>query len=223
MSGDGVQALRRRCGSAPPCPASTARASRFGPAYSTSPAASRNTQPSRCAVAITPRMRASAGSAATAVARAAPEHVPERDRIEVEAAHQRQVGIGEEVIRERLLRRRDRPSLDVEDHAAAGAGAGVEGEEVVARHRSASAVEHGRIRDPARPLAAQPALHRVHHDVALVSRHVDRGAAEVRRDDDVRQREEPVSGLQRLLGQHVERRAGEASRLAAARRARSRR
>jgi hypothetical protein len=72
--------------------------------------------------------------------------------------------------------------------------------------------EHGGIRDPAWLLAVEPALHRLDDDVALVPGDVDRRAADVRRDEHVRELQEAIVGLQRLLGEDVERRPGEAAR-----------
>ena len=123
------------------------------------------------AVAMTPRMRPSAGSCAERRARAAAEHVPERDRVEVEAADQRQVGIGEEVVDERLLRGAERRVPRVSKTTQRPEP--VPASSVTRRSRgtlSARRVEHRGVRDPARPLAAQPALHGVDDDVALVPR-----------------------------------------------------
>src|SRR5262249_3358058 len=66
--------------------------------------------------------------------RAAAERFPKGNRIEIEAAHQRQVGIREEPVAERLLRRADGASAGVEDDAAAGAGASVESDEEIRCH-----------------------------------------------------------------------------------------
>jgi hypothetical protein len=70
-------------------------------------------------------------------ARAPAEHVPESDRIEVEAADQREIGIREEMVRERLLRGSDDASRSVHDDAASRAGPSVERDEEVAGHAQA--------------------------------------------------------------------------------------
>ena len=65
-------------------------------------------------------------------AHAAGKRAPERHRIQVEAAEERQVRVAEDPIVERLLRGGDRASGEVEGDRAAGARSGVERDDDVA-------------------------------------------------------------------------------------------
>src|SRR5579862_1831941 len=189
-------------------PSMNPRLSRFGPAYTSWPCASRNTQPSRWLVFATPSTSPGATPQRSSAVRVQRARMPQN----ASASKEYSFTIGTSGLARTLYVQGSpaapsrRPSVSKTLHLAPPVPAS---SATIAARAAISPIQNRGVGDVLRPLPAQPHFDAVDDQVGLMLYDVARGAAEMRRHQHVGQLDVAVLRPDGLVGKHVERRAGE--------------